>query len=630
MRASIIRLDQFELDLSSYELRKSGRVIRLERIPMDLLILLAEKRGQLVTREEIIQRLWGDDVFVDTRQGVNTAIRKIRLAVRDDPDQPRILQTVVGKGYRLIAAPAEDEATERELLPTQPARQLPPPRNRTWTAKQRVLSALFVLILGVATALTFQVLRKHRPASREGPEAIQSLAVMPLENLSGDPAQQYISDGLTDELINDLAQIHSLRVISRTSAMRYKGAEKSLPEVAHELNVQAVVEGSVKLSGKFIRINVKLIHAPTDRQLWASSYEREAEGMARLEGEVALAIAHEVSGRITIAEEARLANNRPTDPRAYDAYLHGRYLWNEREGAVVPEAVGYFEQALREDPHFALAYSGLADCYTTGWWENGDLARGEKYARKALALQPDLAEAHASLGINQNYQHRFEDAEKELRRAIELNPNYVMAHHWYAGHLLGIGRPADALAENDRALQLDPFSFPVNTLRGIILICLHQFDRAIEQFEKLSAINPESSLPHEQLARIYWDEGRIPEALSEERKISTLDHSPHGAALLKDQEEITAAYKLSGTRAAQLKSAQLKEKDYKRAYDALDIALQYGAMGDRKKVMEWISRAVQDNDGNALFWQLKSAPELEQVRSDSHFKDVLRQAGLPL
>ena len=202
------------------------------------------------------------------------------------------------------------------------------------------------------------------------------------------------------------------------------------------------------------------------------------------------------------------------------------------------------------------------------------MARGEEYAHKALALQPNPAEAHASLGINQNYQNRFEDAERELRRAIELNPSYVMAHHWYAGHLLGIGRPADALAENDRALQLDPFSFPVNTLRGIILISLRQLDHAIEQFEKLSEINPQAPLPHEQLAGIYWDQGRILKALSEERKISNLNHSPHGAALLKAQSAVTAAYNSAGTRAAQLKSAQLKEKDYKRGYDALGMALQ--------------------------------------------------------
>src|ERR1019366_7222439 len=295
-------------------------------------------------------------------------------------------------------------------------------------------------------------------------------------------------------------QISSLRVISRTSVMQYKGTRKPLPEIARELNVDAAVEGTVLRSGSRVRITAQLLQARTDRHLWAETYEQDFEDVIRLERQMALAIAHEVTGRLTPAQETRLAHGRTANPRAYDAYLRGRYFWGQRTPEPARAAIGYFEQALREDPHFALAYSGLADCYSVSWWTKGDLPLAEKYARKALALEPDLA-----------------DAQKELRRALDLNPNYVMAHHWRSLHLLYLGRLEEALAENERARQLDPFSFPVNHLRVYALLGLHQYDHALEQAETEAAIAPRSPDPHAQMARVYWIEGRVPDGLTEER-----------------------------------------------------------------------------------------------------------------
>ena len=627
METSILHFDRFSLDLNSYELRESGSLVKLEKLPTELLILLAKNEGKLVTRDAIVGRLWGDNVFVDTRQGINTAVRKLRIALHDDTDHPRILQTVAGRGYRLLAtvsSPAITRSPDNASL-------LSPALD--WTTAPRARKALLeavALVLVASGALGFYVARQNGARYlRPEPETIRSLAVLPLKNLSSDPAQEYLSDGLTDELVADLAEIRSLRVISRTSSMRYKATKKSVPEIARELNVDALVEGSVKRAGERIRIRVTLLHGPTDRPLWSGSYERNTREIAGLDDQIALAVAHQISGQLTTAEEAHLASKRPTNPRAYEAYLSGRYLWNERDAESVAGAKGYFAQALREDPRFALAYSGLAECYTTVWSEKRDLALGEQYALKALAVEPELAEGYASLGINHNYQLRFDDAGKELMRAIEINPNYVMAHHWYAGHLLALGRPADALAENDRALQLDPFSFPVNALRGIILISLHEFDRAILQFGKLSAISPLSPFPHVQMARVYWDEGKLPDALAEERMIAALDHSPHGLALLHDQQQIASAYAHSDVRAAQLKSAHLKEKSYKQAYEALDIALQYGVVRDKEKILRWVTQAVQDNNGNAV-WQLESAPEFDPVRTDPRFRALLERTGLPL
>ena len=458
------------------------------------------------------------------------------------------------------------------------------------------------------------------------PPGIESLAVLPLENLSRDPEQEYFADGLTDALITDLGQISSLRVISRTSVMQYKGTKKPLPEIARELNVDAAVEGTVLRSGSRVRITAQLLQARTDRHLWAETYERDFEDVIRLERQMALAIAHEVSGRLPPAQETRLARSRTTNPRAYDAYLRGRYLWGQRTPEPTTAAIGYFEQALREDPHFALAYSGLADCYSVSWWTKGDLPLAEKYARKALALEPDLAEAHASLGIIDTYQFRFADAEKELRRALDLNPNYVMAHHWRSLHLLYLGRLEEALAENERARQLDPFSLPVNHLRVYPLLGLHQYDRALEQAETEAAIDPRSPDRLEVQARIYWIEGRVPDAIAEERKAATLAHSP---ARLRDLDAVAAAFAKSGVRAAQVKSAQLKEKSYENNPDhALRIAFQYGVVGDKGKVLEWLDQAFRDQDGQRSFAYGKSAPEFDCVRSTPRFHDLLRRIGL--
>jgi TolB-like protein/Tfp pilus assembly protein PilF len=509
-----------------------------------------------------------------------------------------------------------------------------PPLRKRWIVA--IAGAAAVVVAAVLLALNVAGLRDRlltgmgaRPAT-SGPK-IESIAVLPLANLSGDPGQEYFADGMTEELIATLGKLSALRVISRTSAMRYKKTEKSLPQIAKELNVDAVIEGSVLRAGDRVRITAQLIQASTDKHLWAETYDRDLRDVLTLQSEVAAAIAREIQIKATPQGQVRLASKRAVNPQAYDAYLHGRYLWNERVSEIAAGARAYFEQALREDPGFALAYSGLADYYTVSWGPWTDLPLAEKYARKALALEPDLAEGHASLGIACVYQRKFAEGDKELKRAIELNPNYAMAHHWYSLHLLDLGRLTEALAENDRARQLDPFSLPVNFLRGVILMGLHEYDRAVEQLETAVAINPQSAAPHEVLARIYWIEGKAPNALAEERKAASLAHAP---ARLHDQEEIAAAYAKSGLRAAQLKAALLMEETYERSSQdvrtrsgsALGIALQYGLLGDREKVLRWLNQALHDEDN---FYSLQSAPELDFLHSDPRYQDLLRRMNFP-
>jgi TolB-like protein/Flp pilus assembly protein TadD len=483
-----------------------------------------------------------------------------------------------------------------------------------------IVAVLFALNVG-SVSDRLRAAFNLRSAAAPG---IDSIAVLPLENLSHDPEQEYFADGLTDDLITDLGKMITLRVISRTSVMQYKRTRKPLPEIARELNVDAAVEGTVQRSGSRVRVTAQLLQARTDRHLWAETYERDSADVIQLERQMAVAIAHEVTGRLSPAQETRFARGGTANPRAYDAYLRGRYSWGQRTPELARAAIGYFEQALREDPHFALAYAGLADCYAVSWWAKGegDLPLAEKYARKALALEPDLAEAHASLGIIDAFRHRYPDAEKELRRAIDLNPNYVMAHHWRSDYLLDLGRLEEALAENERARQLDPFSFPVNHLGVYALLGLRQYDRALEQAETEAAIAPQSPYAHGEMARIYWIEGRVPDALAEQRRSAALAHFP---VRPRDLDAVAAVFARSGLRAAQVKSAQLKEKGYKSAYFALDIAYQYGLVENKGKVLEWLNQAFRDHDDEG--W-VRTAPEFDCVRSTPGFHDLLRRVGI--
>jgi len=618
----------FELDILAGELRKSGILLHLPPQPFKILALLVNHAGELVTREEIRRQVWGADTFVDFEHGLNFAIKKIRDVLADDPDTPRYIQTLPRRGYRFIApvgvmasAPAARPETEAPVSTGLPP---PKPRKTLWTA---VVGAGVVLLAALLFAFNVGSLRTRLWASAgsRNPSALglESIAVLPLENLSRDPEQEYFADGLTDSLITDLGRIGTLRVISRTSVMQYKGTRKALPEIARDLNVDLAVEGTVQRSGGRVRITAQLLLARKDQHLWAETYEREFEDVIRLERQIALAVAHEVSGRVNPAQETRLTRSTTANPRAYDAYLRGRYLFNQRKPESVRVAIGYFEQAIREDPRFALAYTGLADCYGVGWGMT-DLPVAEKYARKALALEPDMAEAHASLGIIQDYQFHFTDADRELHRAIDLNPNYAMAHHWRCLHLVFLGRLQEALAENDLARQLDPFSLPVSNSRMFPLLGLHRYDQAIEQAEAEAVIAPEVPNPHDWLARIYWIQGKIEQAIAEEKKAAAMGR---GQTQLHDLEELAAVFDRKGPRAAIVRSAQIKERGYKAAYTAFDIACQYGVAGESEKVLQWLNQASRDKHVVA-YLQAKSAPEFDCLQSDPRYHDLLRHMGV--
>jgi TolB-like protein/DNA-binding winged helix-turn-helix (wHTH) protein len=628
VNSSQIRFGVFEVRRETRELRKHGVRIKLEDQPFEILTALLERQGDVVTRSELQARVWPEGTFVDFDKSLNKAVNKIRTALGDSAATPRFVETLSRRGYRFIApvtlveeprVPATTSGEPREVTPENTVVSRP----HAWRMWTLWMASGLMLLLALAGYFNLGGARDRLLASKGAPR-MQSLAVLPIENLSGDAGQEYFADGLTDDLTSMLARIGPLRVISRTSGMRYKGAKRALPEVARELRVDGVVEGSIQRAGGRMRINVKLVHAATERQLWAESYEGESGETARFGWQIALAVAHQISARVTAEAAARLAGSRPENPRAYDAYLRGRYLWNLRGAEAITEAVGYFEQAVREDPNFALAYSGLSDCYTIGWGAKFDPALAEEYARKAVALEPDLAETHVSLAFAQQCLYRFADAAGELKRGMELNPNYVPAHQFYALYLATTGRLVEALAENDRALQLDPFSLPVNNLRGFILVGLRRYDRAVEHLRVTAEIDPKATDPLLQLARIYWLQQRAADALAAERKAASAESSE---VLLRGQADVEATFAKSGLRAACLRSVQLKERAHTPG-GALFIPLQYGFLEDRRKVLEWLDRLLgQRNYATAML--LKTAPEFDFMRSDPGFQDLLRRVGLP-
>src|SRR5215471_1390967 len=500
--APSVRFGAFEADLRSGELRKHGRRIKLQDQPFQVLALLLERPGEVVTREELRQKLWPADTFVDFDVGLNTAIKRLRDALSDTAESPRYVETLPRRGYRLIA---QVDGWAAATAPSSPA-QIPtdrPTRGAITALVDAVLEAhrartrwrVGAVVAG-ATALALVVVLfgarglRQRVQGKTIPPKIQSLAVLPLENLSGDPGQEYFVDGLTDALITDLAQIGSLKVISRTSTMRYKGTRKPLPEVAKELGVEGIVEGTVIRSGDRVRVDAQLIEASTDRHFWARTYERSLGDVIALQNEVARAITNEIQMKLTPQEQARLLRTERVDPQDYELYLKGRYFWNKRTEAAVQKGIDCFQQAIQRDPNYALAYAGMAEAYAVHF----DLSPEERYARSkaaaltALQMDETLAEAHNALADSLfMYDWDWAGAEKEFQRAIALNPNYAQAHQWYGQLLRVMGRQGWA-AEVKRAHELDPLNLGVGG--GAWYIESGQYDLAIEYMRTRLDLDP--------------------------------------------------------------------------------------------------------------------------------------------
>jgi TolB-like protein/DNA-binding winged helix-turn-helix (wHTH) protein/Tfp pilus assembly protein PilF len=614
----IVRFSTFELDLQAGELRRSGIRLPVQGRPLQVLTLLLRTPGQLVTSEQLRKELWAADTFVDFEQGVRNAVARLRAVLGDTADRPRYVETLPRRGYRFIGAVASAAV---QPVPAAPGGE-PAPRKNYW----RIALIAFVCLVALGGPATWIYNRFRNPAGVQ----IKSLAVLPLENLSGDPAQDYFADGITDELITTLAKIDSVKVISRTSVMQYKGVHsKPLPQIARELAVDAVVEGSVVRTAERVRVTAQLIDAKTDRHVWADRYERSSRDVLLIENEIARAIAEQLRGKLNPLEQSRFSAH-PIDPAAHEAYLQGLYLWNRRTPPALEEAIRYFMEAIEKDPGFAQAYAGRADSYTVlGSWaleaippdEAASKARAD--AEKAVQLDGNSAEAHTARAVvRQVYEWDWQGAETEFQRAIALSPSYATAHQWYGHDLCDFGRVEECLAETARAHALDPAYLVAAVDVGFRLYGARRYAEAIAPIRKVLEFNPDFILGHRYLGQVYEANKMYPEALTELRKAVELSGgAPNAVASLGH------AYAVSGQRDEARKALEKLEELAKRRYVSnYGRALICAGLGENDRALGWLERAFQEH--SSWMVKLKVDPRLDPLRGDARFADLMRRVGL--
>ena len=629
-----LQFGDYTLDQSGYRLQRGDRRVRLEKIPMDLLILLARRQGELVSREEIAERLWGKDVFVDVEHGINTAIRKIRRALRDDPEKPRFIETVMGRGYRFAASVTCSSYDSRVQEAPHPSSLKPSLVTAAGPAKAGFLLLRPRFLLGTTAVLALLamgfLLNRSRNARAATQPAIKSLAVLPLKNLSGDPGQEYFADGMTEELIGRLCDIHGLRVISGTSTMRFKETQRSVPEIARALHVDAVLEGAVINDGNLVRVHAQLIRGATGEHIWAQEYQREYRGLLEIQEEVAQSIARQVRATLTPQEKQGPASARALDPEAHEAYLKGRYYSNQRTETALKRSIVYYQQAIARDPDYALPYSGLADTYALLGYRGhvlskDALSQAKTAALKAVQLNDNLAEAHASLAfIAETLEWDWPTAEREYKRALELNPGYARTHHWYAGYLMYMGRFDEGIAEERRAAELDPLSLPINNaVAGRLLLAGH-YDEALAKLRETLDMDPHFAPAHNRLGWAYLGKGQHEDAIREFRTAVELSGSGDPDFLL----DLGFAYAVLGNRKEATKIlTTLKQQHQHGLVPSGSLGVLYGALGEPDQAFGWLEKAYAEHDPELTY--IKVGPRYAPLRNDARFNELVHRIGLP-
>ncbi len=612
------RFGPFEFDPRAGELRKQGLKLKIYGQPLDILEMLLARPGEVVTREELQKKLWPQDTFVDFEHSLNAAINRLRTALEDSSETPRFVETLPRRGYRFVAPVDGASPAQTLAAPALPARL---PRPAVWMA------------VGIAAAVLatagYIARERFRPVAQPTPGRVM-LVVLPFENLSSDPEQEYFSDGLTEEMTTELGRLQPerLAVIARTSAMEYKKKGGDVRRIAGELGVDYVLEGSVRREGERVRITAQLIAARDQTHLWAESYDRDRAGILSLQREVARAIARQIELKLTPHQQARLARVRPINPEAHEAYLKGRYFFNKGP-ETLQKAAEYFQEAINKDPEYAPAYAGLADAYA---WNVGQMllpprewyGRAKTSALKAVELDPTLAEAHASLAfINDLYDWDWDGALKEGQRAIALNPNYANAHSWYAIHLAGRGRFAEAEAEVKRAEELDPLNLFIKIQVGWIYLWEGQFDRAMAQWQKVIELDPNFSMAHYNLGMGYAAKGKYPEAVAAYRKALSLEDHAYYWGLLGH------AHAMAGQKAEARKIlAKLKERAQREYISPGSLALVHLALGEKDQALDLLEKAYRDRDPGLVnltvepFWW-------EPLHGEPRFQVVVRRMNFP-
>lgn len=621
----------FRIDSRERLLSRHGKPIAVTPKAFDTLLVLVQNSGHLLLKEELMKAIWPDS-FVE-EVNLSQSISTLRRALGDTAQDGRYIATVPGKGYRFVAdvksvTPPE---AEQASLPVEERSPIAVKPTRSWRFPATIAGTVALAGIMVFGAYYFGKANRHRTVAASVRPSISSIAVLPLENLSNDPEQEYFAEGMTDEIITDLAQLPGLRVISRTSTQQYKqykGTHKTLSQIARELNVDGVLEGTVLRAGNRIRIRTQLIYAPSDQHLWAKAYERDGKDVLTLQATLARDIADEIRLNLTSQAQTRLVQAHPVDLEAHEFYLKGRYFWNKRDQAGIQKAVEYFQQAIAKDPNYAVAYAGLSDAYIFAGdhlaREDVSMARAKAAADKALALDSNLAEAEASLGLIALFTNwNWEGARNHFERAIALDPNYATAHHWYAeAYLMSMGRVDSAIAEIRKAQELDPLSPVIATDLGKELYFAHKYDEAVVALRRALELDPDFVSAHNWLSDTFLEKGMYPEATAELEKTRSLKEE---RVYLRQRAYL---YARMGKRSeAERDLSESLRLSQGRQVSSGAVALIYAMLGRKDNSFQWLENAYAER--SSFMTTLKLWPAFDAMRGDPRFSDLLRKVGLP-
>jgi TolB-like protein/DNA-binding winged helix-turn-helix (wHTH) protein/Flp pilus assembly protein TadD len=646
-RGQCIRFAFFEVDLGAGELRRHGYRIKLQEKPLLILAALLDRPGEVMTREELHRLLWPDNTFVDFDHNLNNAINKLRDSLNDSADKPRFIETLPRRGYRFLAeveivrngakpesaplatleavrVPAVKETDVGTALPPLPAASV---NSATRAGSLRAL-LLFAFVLISASGLFLVMNWKASPQTL--PPHVR-LAVLPFKNLTGDADQEYICDGMTEELIAHLGNLDpdNFAVIARTTSMHYKGTLSTITEIGHDLGVDYVLESSIRRVDSHIRVTTRLIEVREQRHVWAESFDQSSSDILGLQERISSAVADEIPRHLSTLRISRVHSSRPANQEAYSDYLRGRYFWNKRNREGLEKGVSYFKKAIKEDPGYALAFAGLADSYLVlggGYLPpHQTYQQGEAAAGAALALDNDLAAAHTSLAY-----FKFIDewdwtgAEREFKRAIALDPGYATAHHWYALYLSAMGREQDAIFEIEKALELDPFSTVINSNAGAIYYQAGAYEKSVNQLHRTLELDSNFVPAHGYLGYIYEMRANYVDALAEYQKAQQIS-----GERLAYAGDVGRVYALIGRKAeAQTILQQLRDTSKKHS-DVSDysLCLIYDSLGDPDRAFTWLRKSIEDREFTAT--ELRYDRRIDDLRADPRFTEIRRPFNIP-
>jgi TolB-like protein/DNA-binding winged helix-turn-helix (wHTH) protein len=637
---AVILFGVFEADLRTDELRKSGVKIRIQDLPFRALKLLLSRPNEIITREEFRQALWPDDVFVDFDLGIRSAIKRLRDALGDSAENPIFIETVDRRGYRWIAPthiepppePAAGELEEEDITALAAAEGSANRWNLhigdwqigSWPIKNWKIAGI-VAAVAIAAGVVLGLALFYRTPSAD------SIAVLPFTNASGDANTDYLSDGITESLIGNLAHVPELKVKSRNSVFRYKGKYVDAQKAGNELGVSALVSGRVTSRGDGIDVSAELIDVRDNTEIWDHHYSGKSADIISLQEQIAGDIADKLRSKLSTAEKQQVIRQGTQNPEAYELYLKGRYAWNNRTYDELQKAISYFNDAIAKDPGYALAYLGLADAYNVlpnyGGNQNEDFPKSNSAARKALELDPTLAHPHAVLGANEmQHDWDFAGGEAEFKKSFELDPNDATARQWYADDIAMLGgREQEALAEIHRAQELEPQSPVITRVAGSVLVWTRHFDEAIAICTKLANDNPTFAIAHDCLAQGYWGRRMYPQVIEEWKVMGQLSgyrvDIEYAAAM--EQGFRSAGWKGAVVKAIEFGQAERK----KRYYSAFIIATFYADVGDKEQAFHWLNTAYQEHDW--LLISLNTNFRLDPLRSDPRYAELVRKVGLP-